>query len=201
MRKSLIALVITTALLSLTSSCGSENQPSQSTSKKSAPAPYKSEITEKNFPNKKVFSMRAQPNNDYEIFIRRNGQVKRLTTNPAADLYEALSPNEKRVAFLSMRDSGYEECGLYVINADGTGLKRVTTLNWEEAQFNLEWLDNKTVKFVSVVHDVPSRAGVINRKNYWFYEDNIIDIETGVCKKTGGRVLTTRGDLIKKVEY
>jgi Tol biopolymer transport system component len=62
----------------------------------------------------------------------------RLTTNLSVDLQPAWSPDGSKIAFLSQRDSTGTECDhfdgticgvnneIYVMNADGTGLRRLT---------------------------------------------------------------------------
>ena len=49
--------------------------------------------------------------------------AQRLTDHPASDMSPALSPDGTRIAFWSMRDGG----GVYVMNADGTGVKKLAS--------------------------------------------------------------------------
>ena len=46
-----------------------------------------------------------------------------MTNNPAKDTDAVWSPDSKRIAFASDRDGNIE---IYVMNADGTGLERLT---------------------------------------------------------------------------
>lgn len=47
----------------------------------------------------------------------------RLTNDPSSDMYGAISPDGRRVAFQSDRDGDFE---IYVMNIDGSGVQRVT---------------------------------------------------------------------------
>jgi TolB protein len=50
--------------------------------------------------------------------------VKNLTRNPAYDADPSWSPDGRKLAFTSGRDSKAGE--IYVMNADGTGVRRLT---------------------------------------------------------------------------
>ncbi len=54
--------------------------------------------------------------------IDGTGQAN-LTDNPADDGFPSWSPDSKMVAFQSFRDGTGE---IYIMNADGSGLKRLT---------------------------------------------------------------------------
>ena len=77
--------------------------------------------------------------------VNLDGRVlARLTDNPA-DEAPAVSPDGKRIAFMSTRDGSWD---IYVVNADGSGLTRLT------ADADIDGLpiwapDSKTVLFVS----------------------------------------------------
>lgn len=62
-----------------------------------------------------------------EVFtIYANGQgARNLTNNPADDIAPVFSPDGKSIAFASNRDGG--QWRIYVINADGTNLRRLTS--------------------------------------------------------------------------
>jgi len=51
--------------------------------------------------------------------------ARNLTNNPADDLFPVWSPDGSRIAFLSSR--GGNRANIYVMNADGSGLRRLTT--------------------------------------------------------------------------
>lgn len=57
------------------------------------------------------------------FIITTNGVIlRRVTTEPSDSTPEA-SPDGRKIAFMSMRDGNWE---IYVVNSDGTGLKRLT---------------------------------------------------------------------------
>jgi hypothetical protein len=51
------------------------------------------------------------------------GDVKRLTTDPGADIWATWSPDNSKIAFMSNRDGNFE---IYVMNADGSNQTRLT---------------------------------------------------------------------------
>jgi len=63
---------------------------------------------------------------DWDIYqIRIDGGIlRRLTSAPGWDGYPSYSPDGKKIAFCSTRESAEGE--LYVMNSDGTGVKRLT---------------------------------------------------------------------------
>ncbi len=75
-----------------------------------------------------VYAARTTPGDPFRIFVANadgSGPVQ-LTTQAkgAADRSPAWSPDGTRIAFVSDRDGGFPE--LYVMNADGSGVRRVT---------------------------------------------------------------------------
>jgi TolB protein len=64
----------------------------------------------------------------FDIYVMRRGRpdVRRVTTSPARDISPAWSPSGDRIAFMSDRDST-PLFDLYVVNVDGSGLRRLTT--------------------------------------------------------------------------
>jgi Tol biopolymer transport system component len=51
------------------------------------------------------------------------GNVVRLTTNSAADIYPSFSPDGTKILFVSSRDGNQE---IYMMNANGTNQLRLT---------------------------------------------------------------------------
>jgi TolB protein len=70
-------------------------------------------------------SDRDDPN--FEIYMMNldGSGVSRLTYSPAIETFPVLSPDGKRVVFVSSRDEA-NASEIYVMNADGTGLSRLT---------------------------------------------------------------------------
>lgn len=58
-----------------------------------------------------------------DIFIKINGEEKRLTETSQDETYPLLSPNKKRIAFSLVDEDKIN--WIYVMNVDGTGLKRI----------------------------------------------------------------------------
>jgi len=69
---------------------------------------------------------------NFEIYVMRadGRDERRLTTNPARDVAPAWSPDGKHIVFMSARDN--REFDVYRMNADGTGVERLThgSSNW-----------------------------------------------------------------------
>ena len=68
----------------------------------------------------------------YDVFVRDRDLDKRRLTRDGASYDPTFSPDGARVAFVSGRDGGWEECcgfdteSIYVMNADGTEQTRIT---------------------------------------------------------------------------
>src|SRR5690606_23023490 len=62
---------------------------------------------------------------DQEIYIARTdgGDRRQLTNSPGPDLYPRVSPDGRRIAFVSERDGNAE---IYVMNRDGSEQTRLT---------------------------------------------------------------------------
>jgi TolB protein len=62
---------------------------------------------------------------NWEIYYSSDegADLRRLTTDPAADIEPHLSPDAAQVVFTSKRTGNYE---LFVVNVDGTGLRQLT---------------------------------------------------------------------------
>jgi len=78
-----------------------------------------------------VYASTATHADNPEIYVvdvdkkgRPIGKPLRLTNHPGIDAFPAWSPDGKRIAFA--RQSGTHSIDIYVMNADGSGLKRLT---------------------------------------------------------------------------
>ncbi len=60
---------------------------------------------------------------EFEIVADDHGRITRLTDSPGYDAETTVSPDGRRLVFMSHRDG---EFGLYTMNPDGTDLKKVT---------------------------------------------------------------------------
>lgn len=91
-----------------------------------------------------LFAFYSDRDGNPEIYVlnANDGEVTRLTDDPAFDDSPALSPDGNRIVFLSARhdpspvfpDLKYE---IYIVNVDGSGLKRLTET--EEAEDHPAW--------------------------------------------------------------
>jgi Tol biopolymer transport system component len=75
-----------------------------------------------------VYAARTAPGEPFRIFVARADGSRReqLTSQKAGfDAAPVWSPDGTRIAFVSNRNGGFPE--LYLMNADGTGVKRLTT--------------------------------------------------------------------------
>jgi len=87
----------------------------------------------------KGYAGSSDPRN-WDIFvIKSDGSfLENLTNHPADDTNAALSPDGKKIAFVSQRDGNSE---IYVMNSDGSGLERLT--NHTASDFAPVWISAK----------------------------------------------------------
>jgi Tol biopolymer transport system component len=78
-----------------------------------------------------AFESERDGNSEIYVMDVAGGNVVRLTNDPARDSAPAWSPDSRRIAFTSDRDNR-ASADVYVMNADGSGVERVTTdlANW-----------------------------------------------------------------------
>jgi Tol biopolymer transport system component len=74
--------------------------------------------------------VQSQPNVDIYTLNVATGERTQLTQDPAQDLWPTWSPDGQRIAFVSKRDSPLGE--IYVMNADGSDVRRLTNNNHYE---------------------------------------------------------------------
>jgi Tol biopolymer transport system component len=95
-----------------------------------------------------VFSADREPAISGDVYRADwSGQVVNLTHSPWNDSQPLVSPNGKRIAFLSDRSGG----GLWVIGVDGRGLRRVPALGLPSDQYvQMAWSpDSRTIALTS----------------------------------------------------
>jgi Tol biopolymer transport system component len=94
-----------------------------------------------------VFAQKPTGMNDstmeiYTIDVS-GGDLRRLTNNEFQDLYPVWSPDDARVAFLSIRESDLD---IYVMNADGTDVRKLFDSGYHDA--DIDWRGD-TIVFTS----------------------------------------------------
>ena len=75
-----------------------------------------------------VYAARTAPGEPFRIFVARadgSGRQQLTSQKAGSDTAPVWSPDGTRIAFVSDRDGGFPE--LYLMNAGGTGVKRLTT--------------------------------------------------------------------------
>jgi TolB protein len=75
-----------------------------------------------------VYAARTAPGEPFRIFVARadgSGREQLTSQKAGSDTAPVWSPDGTRIAFVSDRHGGFPE--LYLMNADGTGVKRMTT--------------------------------------------------------------------------
>jgi TolB protein len=75
-----------------------------------------------------VYAARTAPGEPFRIFVARadgSGREQLTSQKAGSDTAPVWSPDGTRIAFVSDRAGGFPE--LYLMNADGTGVKRLTT--------------------------------------------------------------------------
>ena len=75
-----------------------------------------------------VYAARTAPGEPFRIFVARadgSGRQQLTSQKAGSDRAPVWSPDGTRIAFVSDRDGGFPE--LYLMNAGGTGVKRLTT--------------------------------------------------------------------------
>jgi len=90
-----------------------------------------------------VYAARTAPGEPFRIFVARadgSGREQLTSQKAGSDTAPVWSPDGTRIAFVSDRDGGFPE--LYLMNADGTGLKRLTTNSLIDA--NPSWSPDGT---------------------------------------------------------
>jgi Tol biopolymer transport system component len=85
-------------------------------------------------PSQIVFAANRLPRANGEVYrINPDGSRIDLSKSPGLDLFPVVSPDGKRIAFLSVRDG---HAAAYVVGTDGRGLRRVSPLLFASAPNN-----------------------------------------------------------------
>jgi Tol biopolymer transport system component len=111
-----------------------------------------------------VFASYRDGNMDICVMNPDGSYQTRLTNNPAKDEYPTWSPDGKRIAFGSTRDSHseiYENAEVYIMNADGSNQTRLT--DHPAADVMPRWSpDGKKIAFQTTRHGEPMEIYVMN---------------------------------------
>jgi len=98
---------------------------------------------------------------DFEIVSveMQQGQLTRLTTDPASDTMPDWSPDGTTIAFTSFRDGGTPH--IYLMAADGVDQRRIT--NRAMGEYGPAWSpDGKKIAFFAGLSDVNNQLYVVN---------------------------------------
>jgi TolB protein len=89
-----------------------------------------------------VYEYNVGKEGSLEIFIN-DGEIKRLTYNPAVDIFASISPDKKRIVFTSNRGGKF---AVYVMDINGENVRKVKDLGVDE-DFNktYQWGDNQNI--------------------------------------------------------
>lgn len=87
----------------------------------------------------------------YQIDLS-SGQLTALTNRQGPDASPTVSPNGKKIAYLGFDDryQGYQLTNIYVMNADGTGTKSLTS-KFDRDPENIQWNDKSDGLFFQYV--------------------------------------------------
>jgi TolB protein len=94
------------------------------------------------------------PNQDIFILNVETGELRNLTDAPGSDLRPAWSPDGTQIGFMSSRYStlfGNTRFDLYLVNADGSNLRRLTNQFPADSAWTVNWSpDGRRIAFGSI---------------------------------------------------
>ncbi|CAM1343374.1 DUF5050 domain-containing protein [Tenacibaculum amylolyticum] len=83
-----------------------------------------------------VFTSKRDGNHEIYVMNIDGSNQKRLTHNTVDDYGPSWSPDGSQLVFQSKLD-GHKETGLYIMNKDGSSIKKIIEKGWQPAWFNL----------------------------------------------------------------
>jgi TolB protein len=102
-----------------------------------------------------VFRGQGERSTEIYVFAIASGQITQLTNAQDNDTSPRWSPDGQLIAFTSRRDGG--ESKLYVMNADGSSQRRLTSLPLDVQEGQPDWSpDGRTIVFEIEVNDADS---------------------------------------------
>ena len=113
---------------------------------------------------------------DVHLLDLETGALERLTQDPRNGMYPTWSPDGERIAFMSSRNGPTE---LFVMNADGTGQSRISTMARGSA-LDPRWSpDGAHIAFVHVPEVAPTAAEDPTAERAIY----VLEVETGRLRR------------------
>lgn len=94
-----------------------------------------------------------------------SGDIKPITSRQGPDRNPVISPNGRKIAYLGFDDrlQGYQITNLYVMNADGSGSKNITS-NFDRDPENLQWNSSSDGLYFQYTDQGNAKIASINLK-------------------------------------
>lgn len=123
----------------------------------------------------KVYMEKNEEDN-FDIYADINSEKRRLTDDPAIDAFPLLSPDKKKVLFNSDRNN---ELAAYVINIDGTNLKKIINLRGLDSIGKWSEDEKKIIYKVWTSEELTAEGGELKIGRRSFNTLYTVNIETG----------------------